>query len=130
MTNNPNVTWDGTPNHKYTYGNSTMVVNASTLAENVTWYIWLNDSNYLLDFFLESGGTPLELPYRTNVTNILDVEFVVSTPGNTSYWIDYPNGTQLLKKTNINDVDTSFSDIWNINDSIFSKIRFRKDLVL
>ncbi|MHA1228643.1 MAG: hypothetical protein ACTSPV_18110, partial [Candidatus Hodarchaeales archaeon] len=120
LDNNVNVTLDGNPVNKYTNGSSTMYVNASTLAENTTWHIWFEAPNYIYTFDLSEGGTPLNLPYQTYTMNDYNLDFVVGETGNLTYWIDYPNDSQLLRK-NINPTQTTFSDLWDI-DSTFDDI--------
>lgn len=118
LTNNVNITWDGNPTHKYTYGNTSMVINASTLYQNVTWHIWFNASNYLLDFNISRDDSSLSTPYKVYVTDILDLDFMVSLPGgNISYWIDY-YGLFVHSNTNFNTTHTTFGDTWDINASI------------
>ncbi|MHA1974999.1 MAG: hypothetical protein ACTSW1_18560 [Candidatus Hodarchaeales archaeon] len=120
MENNVNVTLDGNPANKYTNGSSIMYVNASTLAENTTWHIWFEAPNYLYTFDLSEGGTTLSLPCQTYTMNDYNLDFVVGSTGNLTYWIDYPNGSQLLRK-NIDPTQTTFSDLWDI-DSTFDDV--------
>ncbi|MFX0170399.1 MAG: hypothetical protein ACFE9L_00610 [Candidatus Hodarchaeota archaeon] len=117
LTNNGNVTWDGDPAHKYTYGNTSMVVNASTLADNVTWYVWFNAVNYLLDFNLSRGGQYLSFPYEANVTDTLGINVRIPTSGgNASYWIEYFDGQPIHNHTDFTAAD--FTDQWTINDNV------------
>ncbi|MFX0184198.1 MAG: hypothetical protein ACFE95_14030, partial [Candidatus Hodarchaeota archaeon] len=117
LTNNVNITWDGDPAHKYTYGNTTMVVNTSTLADNVTWYVWFNATNYLLDFNLSRGGQYLSFPYEANVTDTLGINIRIPTSGgNASYWIEYFDGQRIHNRTDFSAAD--FTDQWIINDNV------------
>ncbi|MHA2225363.1 MAG: hypothetical protein ACXAC8_09175, partial [Candidatus Hodarchaeales archaeon] len=117
LTNNVNVTWDGDPAHKYTYGNTSMVVNASTLADNVTWHMSFNATNYLLDFNLSRGGQYLSFPYEANVTDTLGINIRNPTSGgNASYWIENFDGQSIHNRTDFTAAD--FTDQWVINDNV------------
>ncbi|MFX0121872.1 MAG: hypothetical protein ACFE9A_20975, partial [Candidatus Hodarchaeota archaeon] len=120
LTNNAYVTWDGNPLNKYSYGNTTMVINASELIQNVTWHIMFNSTNYISNFILERHNTPISLPFKANVTDIIDLSYQVGEPfGNASYWIDYKSaGTEVVSKLNINYSNTLVSDSWDINKSL------------
>ncbi|MHA2095502.1 MAG: hypothetical protein ACW98F_12860, partial [Candidatus Hodarchaeales archaeon] len=102
----------------YITNSDTMTINASKLSTAEFWNISFIASNYLLDLSLSQGGTSLDLPYQANVTDVLDLIFNVQTTGNTSYWIDFPNGSQVRKATDINNTHTSFSEEWDINASV------------
>ncbi|UCG00362.1 MAG: hypothetical protein JSW11_12005 [Candidatus Heimdallarchaeota archaeon] len=118
LTDNVNITWDGDPNHNYTYGNTSMVINASTLCQNVTWHIWFIAPNYLLNFNLSRDDSTLSLPYKAYITDTLNLNFKVELPGgNISYWIEY-YGLLVADNTNFNTSHTTFSDIWDINASV------------
>jgi hypothetical protein len=117
LTNDINVTWDDDPTHKYTYGNTTMVVNASTLAVNTTWYVWFVAPNYLSSFNLSRGGQFLDLPYEANVTDTLGLNIqVLESGGNASYWIEDFNNQAIHKRTDFSSAD--FTDLWNIDDNV------------
>ena len=120
LTNNVNITWDGNPLHKYTHGNTTMVINASKLIENVTWHILLNSTNYVSSFFLERQSTPISLPLRANITDIIDLNFQVGELfGNASYWIEYQStGVEVVSKLNISYSNTLVSTTWDINNTL------------
>lgn len=120
LINNVNVTWDGNPSNKYTYGNTTMVINASELIENVTWTVLFNATNYLSSFILEHHSTPISLPFRANVTDIIDLNYQVGEPfGNASYWIEYKStGAEVVSKLNISYSNTLVSDSWDINNTL------------
>ncbi|MFX1286815.1 MAG: hypothetical protein ACFFB5_24465 [Promethearchaeota archaeon] len=120
LVDNPNVTWDGDPTHGYTYGNTTMVINASTLSSNVTWLVCFNATNYISNFNLEQNSVPLSFPLRANVTDTLDLIYTVGEPdGNASYWIEYnPTGSQITAKTNVSYSDNTVNDTWDINHTL------------
>ena len=120
LANDPRVTWDGDPTHEYTHGNTTMVVNvnSSTIAANITWYIWAEAPNYLLAFNLSMGGVNLPFPYEANVTDIIDLDFEVpEIGGNISYWIEY-YGSDIQRNLNFDSSNLLITDSWNINDSV------------
>ncbi len=102
----------------YITNSEIMTIHASKLTTAETWAISFTALNYLLDFSLSRGGSSLTFPYQANVTDVLDLEFNVQTAGNTSYWIDYPDGTQVQKGTDINSTHINFSKEWNINSSV------------
>ncbi|MHA1996232.1 MAG: hypothetical protein ACW97Z_16995, partial [Candidatus Hodarchaeales archaeon] len=120
LTNNVNVTWDGDPDHKYTSGNTTMVINASILSSSVTWYVCFNASNYISDFHLERNSLPLSLPISANVTDTLNLLYSVEeSEGNASFWIEYnPISTQILTNTNISYSDKIVSYSWDVNSTL------------
>jgi len=120
LTNNANVTWDGNPSHKYTFGKTTLVINASELIGNVTWHVLFNATNYISSFILEHYSTPISLPFRANVTDIIDLNYQVGEPfGNASYWIEYKStGAEVVSKLNISYNNTLVSDSWDINDTL------------
>jgi len=120
LIDNPNVTWDGDPTHRYTYGNTTMVINVSTLSSNVTWLVCFNTTNYISNFNLERNSVPLSLPLRVNVTDTLDLIYTVGEPdGNASYWIEYnPAGRQITANTSISYSDNIVKYIWDINSTL------------
>ncbi|MFW9904435.1 MAG: hypothetical protein ACFFFH_08895 [Candidatus Thorarchaeota archaeon] len=120
LTNNVNVTWDGNPLHKYTNGNTTMVINTSDLIENVTWHILFNTTNYISSFILEHQSIPLSLPLRANVTDIIDLNYQVGEPiGNASYWIEYRStSAEIVSKLNISYSNTLVSTSWDINNTL------------
>ncbi|MFX1505736.1 MAG: hypothetical protein ACFFDC_06430, partial [Promethearchaeota archaeon] len=100
------------------HGNTTMVVNASTLAANTTWHVWLEAPNYLLSFNLSRESQYLDFPYKANVTDMIDLNFQVpEIGGNSSYWIEY---STLLINTNINfnSIALSFNETWDINQTV------------
>ncbi|MFW9854757.1 MAG: hypothetical protein ACFFFG_06835 [Candidatus Thorarchaeota archaeon] len=113
LINDFNVTWDGDPAHKYTHGNTTMVVNVSTLTDNVTWHVWFEAPNYLLNFTLGRGTTPFIIPYEANATDLLNLTFYTRYTGNLSYWIDFPNGSSIAR-VDINGINTEFWEEWDI----------------
>ncbi|MFW9779175.1 MAG: hypothetical protein ACFFE8_10010 [Candidatus Heimdallarchaeota archaeon] len=117
LINDFNVTWDGDPAHKYTYGNTTMVVNASSLSDNVTWHVWFEAPNYLLNFTLGRGTTPFTIPYEANITDLLNLTFYTKFTGNLTYWIDFPYGSTLTH-VDINGIDTEFWEEWDINKTV------------
>ncbi|MFW9777533.1 MAG: hypothetical protein ACFFE8_01685 [Candidatus Heimdallarchaeota archaeon] len=118
LTNNVNVTWDGDPLHKYTFGNTTMVVNSSALAGNVTWRVLFEAPNYLSSFNMSRGALGLQLPYEANVTDTIDLNFVVpESGGNISYWIEY-YGLSVYANLDFDSVNQDITDPWNINDSV------------
>ena len=51
--------------------------------------------------------------------NDYNLDFTVHDTGNLTYWIDYPNNSQLLR-LNIDDSATSITDVWDI-DSTFDQ---------
>ncbi|PWI47682.1 hypothetical protein CEE45_10475 [Candidatus Heimdallarchaeota archaeon B3_Heim] len=117
LTNDVDVTWDGDPAHKYTYGNTTMVVNTSTLAANTTWHVWFVAPNYLVSFNLSRGGQFLDLPYEANVTDTLGLNIqVLESGGNASYWIEDFNQQAIHKRTDFSSAD--FTDLWIIDDNV------------
>ncbi|MHA2031385.1 MAG: hypothetical protein ACW99Q_18570, partial [Candidatus Kariarchaeaceae archaeon] len=120
LTNDVNITWDGNPTHKYTHGNTTMVGNASTLAENVTWHVWFNATNYISSFSLERDSTTLSLPLKTNITDIIDLVYQVGeSGGNASYWIEYnPTSVQVTSNTSIGYSGVTVTDSWDINNTV------------
>ncbi|MFX0052732.1 MAG: hypothetical protein ACFE8U_15750, partial [Candidatus Hermodarchaeota archaeon] len=120
LIDNPNVTWDGDPTHKYTYGNTTMVINTSTLISNVTWHICFNATNYVQSFNLERNSVILSVPLRANVTDTLELIYTVGeTNGNASYWIEYnPTGIQVVANTNVSYSDNTVNDMWDINSTL------------
>ncbi|MFX0185699.1 MAG: hypothetical protein ACFE95_21650, partial [Candidatus Hodarchaeota archaeon] len=120
LIDNPNVTWDGDPAHKYAYGNTTMVINASTLISNVTWHVCFNATNYISNFNLEQNSVPLSFPLGANVTDTLELIYTVGEPdGNASYWIEYnPTGTQVTANTNISYSDNIVNETWDINSTL------------
>ncbi|UCG04253.1 MAG: hypothetical protein JSW11_09760, partial [Candidatus Heimdallarchaeota archaeon] len=100
------------------HGNTTMVVNASLLAVNTTWYVLLDAPNYLLAFNLSRGGQYLDFPYEANVTDILDLNFQVpETGGNSSYWIEYFT-LPINSSINFNSLVLSFTETWDINKTV------------
>ena len=120
LTNNPNITWDANPLHSYTYGNSTMVINASQLREYVTWNICFDVTNYISDFQLLKGGTPLTTPLIAYNMDILDLIFLVGeSGGNASYWIEYEESEQaIVSKRDVSYSGTTVLDSWSINSTL------------
>jgi hypothetical protein len=115
--NDVNITWDGDPAHSYTHGNTSMVVNASTLKLNTTWNVWLEAPNYFLAFNLSRGGQYLDFPYEANVTDTLGVNIQVSeSGGNASYWIEDFNQQAIHNRTDFSSAD--FTDMWIIDDNV------------
>ncbi|MFW9855547.1 MAG: hypothetical protein ACFFFG_10825, partial [Candidatus Thorarchaeota archaeon] len=118
LSDNTNVTWDGDPAHKYSFGNTTMVVNASTLAENATWHVWFEAPNYLLSFNLSRGVADLQFPYQANVTDVIDLKFEVpESGGNISYWIEY-YGLPIYKNLDFDSINPTIIDSWDINNTV------------
>ena len=105
-------------NESITYNNQSdiMIINASTLAAATGWNISFDAPNYVLGFNISEEGIPLALPYQTFTMNDYNLDFEVGETGNLTYWIYYPNGSELLKK-NINDSYTVFSHPWDINNT-------------
>ena len=119
--NDVNITWDGDSAHPYTHGNTSMVVNASTLQLNTTWNILLEAPNYLLAFNLSRGGKYLDFPYEANVTDTLGVNIQVSeSGGNASYWIEDFNQQAIHNRTDFSSAD--FTDMWIIDDNVSQTI--------
>ncbi|MFX0086610.1 MAG: hypothetical protein ACFFAU_13145 [Candidatus Hodarchaeota archaeon] len=120
LTNNPNITWDGNPNHKYSYGNTTMVINASSLIENVTWHVFFKAPNYVSSFDLERNLSKLPLPLKANVTDTLDLIFSVGeSGGNASFWIEHNlTKQQVYEKSNISYSETTVTNSWDINNTL------------
>jgi hypothetical protein len=113
-----NSTPSGGFNTSITYSNqsSAMIINASTLATATGWNVSFNVPNYILDFNISYGGIPLRLPLLAFSMNDYSLDFEVGATGNLTYWIDYPNGSQILRK-NINDTHIVFSDLWDISNT-------------
>ncbi|MFX1514976.1 MAG: hypothetical protein ACFFC6_01615 [Promethearchaeota archaeon] len=113
---------DGDPAISYNNGSSAMIINISTTWQNQTWNVSFNALNYLYSFYISSDTdeTPLELPYQTYTMNDYNLSFVVEEVGNLTYWVDYPNGSQLLR-LNIDDINTKVNDTWDI-DSTFDNL--------
>ncbi|MFX1246888.1 MAG: hypothetical protein ACFFBQ_05845, partial [Promethearchaeota archaeon] len=107
-------------NASVTYSNqsSSMVINASSLAAAKNWKVSFDSPNYLLDFIISKEAIPLSLPYKIFNMNEYNLTFVVGDPGNLTYWIDYPNGSQVLQKNNINNAQTTITDLWNVNSTL------------
>ncbi len=120
LSDNVNVTWDGNSAHKYTFGNSTMVINTSSLTSFVEWDICFNTTNYISDFHLERNSLPLSLPLFANVTDTLNLLHSVSEPdGNASLWIEYnPTSKLITNNTNIAYSDNTVSYSWDINSTL------------
>ncbi|MHA2096853.1 MAG: hypothetical protein ACW98F_19730, partial [Candidatus Hodarchaeales archaeon] len=115
-----NTTGSGGLNGSVSYitNSDTMTIHASALSTSEAWNVSFIALNYLLDLSLSQGGTSLDSPYQANVTDVLDLDFSIQATGNTSYWIDYPNGSQVRMGTDVNSTHTSFSEEWNINASV------------
>jgi hypothetical protein len=107
---------DGDSAINYSNGSSTMVINISTTWQNQTWNISFSAPNYLYDFNISRGGTLLDLPYETYTMNDYSLDFEIVETGNITYWIDYPNSSQLLKK-DFNRTHTTINDLWDINST-------------
>ena len=105
---------EGDSDINYSNGSSNMVINMSTTWQNQTWNVSFNAPNYLYDFNLSLGGAHLDLPYTAYTMNDYSLDFEVNETGNMTYWIDYPNGSQLLKK-DFNGTHTTINDLWDIN---------------
>lgn len=116
MTNNDNITLDSDSSNKYTNGSTTMYVNASTLAENTTWYMWFEAPNYLYDFTIAKGMVDLSPLYNVYTMDTVNFSFEVGTMGNLTYWIDYPNGTQAHREPDINNAALTFFDYWVVDN--------------
>lgn len=115
-----NITPSGGLNTSVIYSNQStqMIINASTLAVATDWNITFDAPNYILEFNISLGGTTLELPYQTFTMNDYSLDFEVIEIGNLTYWIDYPDGSQVLQKNNIDDSQTIITDIWAINSTL------------
>ncbi|MFX1283032.1 MAG: hypothetical protein ACFFB5_05220, partial [Promethearchaeota archaeon] len=115
-----NSTPSGGFNTSITYSNqsSAMIINTSTLAIATDWIASFDAPNYLLNITLSREGNVLSLPYRTFIMNDYNLTFKVGETGNLTYWIDYPNESKVLQKTNIDDIHTTITDLWEINKTL------------
>ena len=120
LINNENITWDGNPLHRYTYGNTTMVVNVSQLSEAMDWTVCFNSTNYISNFYFLRNSIPLSLPLKAYSMDDLDLKFNVGeTGGNASYWIENAgSGTSIISKSDVLYNDTLVSDLWSINSTL------------
>ncbi|MHA1968508.1 MAG: hypothetical protein ACW964_11970, partial [Candidatus Hodarchaeales archaeon] len=109
---------DGDSDINYSNGSSTMIVNMSATWQNQTWNLSFNAPNYLYNFNLSRGGSYLTYPNKANITDIVMLNFEVEEiGGNSSFWIEY-DGSLINDSINFNAGDLSFSETWDINESV------------
>ncbi|MFX0170400.1 MAG: hypothetical protein ACFE9L_00615 [Candidatus Hodarchaeota archaeon] len=112
---------DSNANVTYVNSSSTMVVNASTLAENTTWHIWFDAPNYITEF---NWFDPIIGSNVTTATSMdtLEAKITFDAPNvgghNFSIWIESQSGTRIY--ADCNKTVAELANDWNITQTTIS----------